>query len=435
MAISLTTSPGAISLSRNPIYVGLTSTSFSSLENYRVVLRVEVETTYLSGTYTQVCELETVPTSAGLSSFDLRGILHAELELHTTFQVPTLDDQQAYASDTIRRYRLKYFERYGTPQVDQSITTSSAYSVLMGGVDAHYFGLFDFFSNVTEENSFITQMPDGHVIARDQAEYLSWINHTGSDQNPYISVSMWDVDGAVITPGILFYNEFDAGFDPPFLKPWQIGVFPISPSLIGIDSSCVKFRVSVHVGEFGVDSAVSGYRDYYIDDAYQEVPSTIIWFDSFRLPSILRCVGRKKTRLQVSRQVSEHVVGFGYDPTTVASVQTRRDFNHLFEYRTGAVHPDVLDALQELLIENMLLEYSIDRNYYRLALTQNQYDIYEQRRSPNYLEFSATRALAPGNYMRLRMLSGVSTENNIWQQNDNGFWVLNTGSGYYELNS
>ena len=40
MALAITTSPATVQLAKNPVFVKFLSTSYGSLDNYRVVLRV-----------------------------------------------------------------------------------------------------------------------------------------------------------------------------------------------------------------------------------------------------------------------------------------------------------------------------------------------------------------------------------------------------------
>jgi hypothetical protein len=445
MAISITTAPGTINLSKNPIYVRFTSSSYSGLDNYRVVLRVEFETVYNSGSYTQVAEIESQPNSAGITSFDIQSILDTCLERYTTFQVPDLTAPQPYASDTLRRFRLKYLEKYGTPQEEQALTVSSAYRVLLGGVDRHYFGLYDFFSNLTADNSLLTYIPTGKQIARNQPETLAHIRHQSlTGYYAFLRVRQFAVDGTLISQFDKYRLTltYDALL---FLDTYEPGIFPTGPAALGIDTNAVKYTIQVFaVGslstpggleESGSPVAASQVYTYYITDEYQEQPSDLIWYNAFRVPQILRCTGQKRNRLQVERSFSEHITSFGYDPVTLSNLQHSREFNNRYAYRSGAMRPDDVDALQELLIENKLLEYNKDGNYYRLRITDNNFDIAETRRSPNYIEFNAERALAPGNYMKLRPFVASAETASLWQQNDNGFWELNTSAGFWQLNS
>lgn len=438
MALALSISPEAVSLSKNQVHVRLLSTSHSGLDNYRAVLRILFEDVYASGTFTQVAEIEAIPDSNGFSNFYIQKILDAELHENTPFRVPDLEDPHPYTTDTKRRYKIQYLEKYGDPQVEQAATTSSALSVLLGGVDIHYAGLYNFFDNVDADNSLLTYMPTGKVIARDQKDVITFLNHTGSTKYFGIAVRQYDVTGTEIgSVNYLHTGIADGPEDAVGLVAWACAVFPVGPEKLSISSNAVKYTVQVYEMNIFTATPVAAQSQvftYYVSEIYQEQPFDLIWFGSFHNPHILRCTGRKRTRLTIERLISERVTEWGYDPHVGQQYQHDRNFNQQFTYRTGSLRPDDVDALQELLIENKLLEHATDGNYYRLRLTENTYDILETRTSPNYLDFNAVRSLAPGNYMKVRSAAVPPAGENVWEQNDNGYWDLNTGNGYWELN-
>lgn len=443
MAITLTTAPATVQLSKNPVFVKFLSTSHTSLDNYRVMLRVLFEDDYESGTYAEVIEVEAIPDSSGETVFDISAVLNSELERTIPQRVPDFANQIPYLADTLRRFKIQYLERYGTPPAEQSATTSSAYKVLYGGVDTHYFGLYDFFDNLATDNSLLTYYPSGKTISSDQPEYLSHICHQAtSGYYAFLRVNQYDSSGAQISQFDKFRLSM-AYTDLLFLDVYQVGVFPTGPEALGLNVDAVKYTVQVFAAgtqtglgglqESATPAAASQAFTYYIDHSARPAPQTLIWFNGFSAPHILRCQGRKVTRLEVQRLISEQVVGFNYDPTALATVQHSRTWNHAFSYRSGAISPEEKDALQELLIENRLLEYAADGNYYRLLVTGNSFQVYEQDTSPNYLEITAVRALAPRNFMRLRTITAGVVLENGWLVSDNGFWELGAAGGYWQL--
>lgn len=443
MALTITTSPATVQLAKNPVSVKFLSTSYSSLDNYRVVLRVLFEATYESGTYAQEVETECIPDSNGECTFDLSGILQTAMERTMTFQVPDLTNQIPYLADTLRRFKIQYLEKYGTPQAEQTATTSSAYKVVYGGVDAHYFGFFNFFSNLSTSNSLLTYYPSGKSIARDQPEYLTYIQQASAiSPHAFIQLKQYSNAGSLIST-VNKYRLADSYPDYIILDRYQSAVFPVGPEALSLDSSAVKYTVQIFSvptlaggggdSENGTPAAASQLYTYYIDDNPQTNSKDLIWFGGFMNPHILRATGRKRTRLSVERLLSEQVVSFGYDPTTLATLQHSRSFSQPLNYRSGSLKPEEKDALQELLIENRILEYAQDGNYYRLLLTDNNYEVFEEEQSPNYLEFSAVRALAPRNYMRLRSIADGAPTLQGWLTSDNGFWELGTVGGYWQL--
>jgi hypothetical protein len=443
MAITLTTSPATVQLAKNPVYVKFLSTSYSSLDNYRVVLRVLLESVYESNTYAQIVEVECIPDSNGESTFDLSKVLQRAMERTMAVQVPDFSNPIPYLADTLRRFKIQYLEKYGAPQEEQSATTSSAYKVLYGGVDMHYFGLYNFFSNLSATNSLLTYYPSGKIIARDQPEYLTYIQQASAiSAHAFIRVVEYDNAGGTIATTDHYRLNADYP-DPIFIDRYKCCVFPTGPVALSLAADTVKYTVQVFwvesiAGgggneESGSATAASQLYTYYIDNAAQPIHTDLVWFGGFNNPHILRCTGRKAARLDVQRQLSEQVVTFGADPTTLATMQHGRDWNNQYNYRSGALKPEEKDALQELIIENKLLEYAADGNYYRLSLTTNSLNVLEQNISPNYLEFNAVRALAPRNFMRLSPIAVAAPTENTWLLGDGGFWELGVTGDYWQL--
>lgn len=437
MAVSIGIQPESVSLSKNMVHARFVSTGHTTLANYRVVLRVLFEKVYNSNTFTQVAEMEAIPDANGFCNFYLETILDNECALNTPFRVPDLENPHPYGTDTLRRYKLQYFEKYGNPQVAQTATTTSAYSVLYGGVDRHYAGLYDFFANVDADNSLLTYVPSGKTLYRTQKDVLTFLNHTGSTKYFGLEVKQYNASGAQI--GATLYKHTgvaDSPDDAVALAAWQAAVFPVGPQKLGLSSSAVKYTVRVYDMNITSQTAItasSQLHTYYIDDTYQQHPYDLIWFGSFNNPHVTRALGRKRKRLTVERQISERVVSFGYTPSVGAVVQHDKSWNNIFNYRTGALRVDELDALQEMLIENKLLEFT-DGDYYRLRLTESSYDLYETGTSPLYLDFDAVRSLTPYSYMKVRSAAQPPLGDNVWETNSNGYWELNTGNGYWELN-
>lgn len=445
MALTITTTPATVQLAKNPVYVKFLSTSHGSLDNYRVVLRVLFEAVYESGTYTEIVETEAIPDSNGETTFDIARVLRSAMEQNIELQIPDLVTPVPYLADTLRRFKIEYLEKYGTPQVEQAATTSSAYKVLYGGVDAHYFGLFDWFANLADDFSLITYYPSGKTIARDQPEFLTYIQEASAiSPHAYIVLSQYDNTGTLISTTDLY--RLDDGYpDYIILDRYQCAVFPVGPEALALDADAVKYTVQVYsvptvdvfgVGiiENGTPAAASQAYTYYVDDSTQPIMLDLLWFGGFNQPHILRCTGRKRIRLGVERLTSGRITSYNYDPRTLENLQHDRSFNQSYTYRSGSLKPDELDALQELLIENKVFEYAEDGNTYRLLVTDRNYDLLETERSPNYLEFTAERSLAPVNYQRLRSLAEGAPAELFWLLEDaSGNWLMESGSGYFKL--
>lgn len=433
MALSLTTAPSSVNLAKNPIWVKFTSSGHGSLDNYRVVLRVLLEETYESGTYTEQVEVESIPDSTGKTIFDISSVLQSAMERVMELQVPDLDNPAPYLADTLRRFKIEYAEKYGTPQEEQPATTSSAYKVLYGGVEAQFFAGFYFFINLDDENALLTYYPSGKAIASQQHEFITYIEHT-SVASPHCFIRVVQYDDTGVEIGTSDHYRLASDYIAPmFPIKYQAVVFPVGIAALLISTECAKYTATVFVVdsisgpggnvESGSETAASQSYTFYIDRTVKST-STLIWLNGFRAPHILRCTGRLRTSLSVERLISEVVPTQGYDPHLTGRSQYRRNFSNPLQYRTGSLKPLEKTALQEMLIENLVFEHAADGNYYRLLLTETSYPITETETSPNYLEFNAVRSLAPQNFQ----LIPVTAEPILAS-----FLVLEDDSGYFEL--
>lgn len=142
-------------------------------ENFRICLDVYMETTYGSGTYTKIHSDELIPIS-NVCKFNLQSALHMYMGT----------DKPAYAQSTItlctgilRRYKIRYAEKYGTDPVYQAVTESSVCYVLKGGVTYLQFGYEPvFLTGYTSGNvKFITSQPRTKIVVSTQQEFLYYL--------------------------------------------------------------------------------------------------------------------------------------------------------------------------------------------------------------------------------------------------------------------
>lgn len=441
----MTISPNRVSLSRNPIYVEFLSNGHTALDNYRVVVLLLFEGSYNSNTYAPVVEVEIIPSSDGLSKLDISHVLHTAIEHSSQLQVPELSSPAPYRLDTLRRYRLQYFEKYGTPQSMQPAVTSPTFRVLMGGIDAYNFSIDDFFSTVSASSSLLTQFPSGKAISRSQPEYIAHIRSVSLlGYHAFLRVRQFNDSGTLISQ----VDKYRLGLgyaDPILLVQDEAATFPVGPTELELDAAAVKYTVQVFaiatadvpgsgLTETGSATTASEVFSYFIDDRAQFDYQDIIWFNSFRAPHILRCTGRKETAINVERLLSEVAANRNYSPVHVGTFQHGMKWGQTFTYRSGSLKPEEKDAIQELLIENLLLEHRSGK-YHRLLIRQERFPVLENGVSPNYLEFQAERSLSPINYQRQPTVAiGEPAAVSLFKKNDGGYWLLNSG-GRWKLNN
>lgn len=419
MSVALVTYPPAKVLSKNPILYQVQSTAFSGLNNYRIVFRVLFEKTYASGTYEQIVELEDTPDGDGFTTWNIQAIIEATLIENTVLQVPDISDNTSYLADNIRRFKIEFAEKYGSPAVIQSFTASSVSSAIHGGIDMQIFADTDYINGIDISNPFLTWLPDGQKVSSKQAVYLTWHNYTGSTVGLIREASVYNANNVLvqtITP-----DETSVGINRSL-------VVPIGPEQLGItDPDAVKYTVSFLDSLTG-DAPVSGDRTFYIDKNPAHCERSALWFNSFNQPETLRLTGRTTVALSIDRQEFTRTLPFNYSPIIGEIMQHSADWANTFTYRTGYLRKKEVDALQDLLVRNLLFEIT-DDGYYRMHLTDKKYHISECLQFLHQLQMEAVRSLKAINFSRVA-ISGTPAGH--WELSNTGFYLTASG-GRFEL--
>ena len=420
MSLSLITSPPTKVFSKNPIIYKIQSTSYSGLDNYRVVIRVFFETILNSGTFTQIVEIEDTPDENGFTSWPIQAIIESAMMENTSLQVPVIDSNTPYLADNTRRFRIEYAEKYGQPAAIQSFTAASNVTAIHGGIDMHVFADTDYIAGITVANPFLTWMPDGQKVSLSQAAYLSWYNYKGSTVGLTLSWSAFSALGVVIQSGSYTNVSVDNG---------RTLVLPVGPKELGItNADAVKYRVTMIDTNDG-DNSVAPAITYYIDRKPTHCERSILWFNSFNLPETLRLTGRTTISLNISRQNFHRTLPNDFNPLDGEILQHNADWSAGYIYRSGYLRKSDIDALQDMLIRNILFEITSD-GYYRMHLTDKKYNITECLQFLHQLQFSGIRSIRPINFSRVAISS--SSSGAFWVISNTGYYLTASG-GRYEL--
>jgi hypothetical protein len=403
MAVEIAISPREITWSRNKINYHLVATDGvnpytpANLPlNYKIKVEIWFEKTYESNVFQRAASLEATPDASGLVPFDLQGILHrAYLESLVNEPIPSLQATVPYRADNIRRYYLRYREEYGNPIVNQSWITLVTKKIIAGGIDQAMFASTDYISTISSANSLLTWHPATKQISDTQKEYLSWYNYTGADVEVVLQLDRFTENGQL--PRLYKYED-----DAFILKANDTLVIPVDHTSLGLSNDILNYKVRIIDKSSPYDSGGAVYlspeKTYQVDYYYRTVSKQILYLNSFFLPEVVFLKGEEKKTLKVSRQISQSIIRANYTALSKEKQQYNFDWDNVFSFRTGYLSRAEVDALQQMLIYNIVYEIT-DRGYQGILLDGKSFEILNSFSFLHALEFSAVRALKPVNYI------------------------------------
>lgn len=364
--------------------------------NHKILLDLFVEQTYLGGDFEEVVTLEGKIDTDGNVTFDLQDILHAEvLKAMGNLVPPAFDLNTPFIADNLRRYYYRYREDYdGITPVQW--TTGALKYVMCGGVEQGYFAGNDFFNTLNNDNSLLTWYPSGKNVSADQPEFIAFYNHLGADKEVLIQYKYYTAESA--TPEIRFaYDLLNLT-----VKSGETLVLPVGFSQLGLsDTSIVKYTVQCVDKASPYDSGnptfVSELRSFYVDHSYYLEKRYLLYYNSFCLPEVLRCVGYQTKDLRVERENGRKTLPAGYGVSDHELFQYDEEWSNPLTFRSGYLSKNEVDALQELLIYNKVFEVDAD-GYVRLHLIDNRYKVTETRQFLHTISFRAIASVYPVNY-------------------------------------
>lgn len=369
--ITISSQPESITFSRNQIEFVLQATGYSALDNYKVLVEVEFEDGYNTGSYSKVYSGDTTPGEDGTCHFNLRSLLNSLMEnaIREDLPLPAVLNPVIGPSKTSRKYKFRFNESYGIPPVEQTWQESSVKTVLLGGVPSDEW-TEDYLTTIGKDEALFIETPNFKKIGYDQPEYLNWFNYSGG--SPILWIRSWDESGNILqTINTAITSSQN-----------EITMIPIGPEHLGLSSSTHRYQVILYNGTVGIGNEVSKTRYYYIDHRNYEWKCDLVYFNSFNVPEVLRVTGTKANNLNVSRSKSQDEEG--------RISQYSYDFDQIQNFTTGHMSKEELDSLQSMLVHNSVYEVDLkNENYVPLDLTEENYNISETRSFIQSLSFLA----------------------------------------------
>ena len=398
-------------------------------DNYRVLVEVFAEKTYLGGDYERVAQLTGFPEpDLGFLYFDVSSVLAAHCRATRTEPlVPVWGTDVPFVADNLRRYYLRYTEEFGAPATVQPWEYTAVKHVIDGGVsqavhrDSGYFG---YLSTLDANDAFLTWMPDGRRISPHTPEWLTWYNYTGLEQQVALAFVRYDVTTGAATPGLFPFSGV-----PLTVRPMECVVFPANLASFltdaAIDALPNMFKYTLRVidvtsdWEGGSPVFLSEPRTWYLDREYYESTRYIQYLNGFGVPETHRCTGEWSKGVEVTRSTAERPLLPGYAATASDNFQFSRAYTPRLTYRTGYVRKGDAEVMQEMLIAGEIYDVSPD-GYIPLLLLDNKFDVTSTYEALHAFQFAAKPRLNMKNFSTKKL---TASDADAWEEPTDGeFW-------------
>jgi len=383
--------------------------------NYSVLLEVFFEASYKGGDYSLVAQLKNSPDAQGYLYFDISSILAAQCRAGLTEPVvPEWATSDTALADNLRRWYVRYTEEYGAPVEAQEWEYDQVRVCMNGGVSQSVFAGGDFLAGLSATDSLLTWMPDGRKIGLSQPEFLAWYNWDTVDRYVLIEMKWIDIeDGTVSTP--------TQHFSELRVRPQEVGLLPVNPTLLGLDSEANAYKYQVRVVYLdGTYIGVSQWRTYFIDRDYYRSERYLQYLNGFGVVECWRCTGVWGKKMSVERQVAESSLLPGYNEFATNRFQFGAIWDQELTYRTGFITRGQADVLQEMLIAGEVYDVSED-GYIPLRITANSFQVTDTDEDLHAYQFTAQPRLDMRNYSKIRLTTSMS-----------GAWLEPGGDAWFD---
>lgn len=208
MAISNPTTPILVSLTGNDIIVVIETTN-SVQDFYALFVQLEEsDREPVEAWSTLGPELRVPVDSNNQSKFRIEDILKKEFDTHITD--PNTTVKFSKIKDYVRKYRYKYYERYGANQAKFNETTSGSYYVVQGGIghltEKKYAVASSWWAELQSKKFFLNDMPQNkitnQIVGELFREKLFWYNYSAVT-NPSLIMKVYFTDKEPVQTAIV----------------------------------------------------------------------------------------------------------------------------------------------------------------------------------------------------------------------------------------
>lgn len=312
--------------------------------NFRIALDVYMEQTYGSGTYTKIHGKEQIPVNLACL-FNIQDAIHRYMG----------SDLPAYGlaaitlcTGILRRYKIRYAEKFGTDPDYVIATLSDVCYVLKGGVNFIENGYEPaFLTGYTLSNQkFITAQPRTKTVVATQPEYLYFFVPT-STTTVNLQAKIYYTDGTTLTVTALTKATTEA---------YQLYIIPVGYTQIIAPSATKavsKYQVWVENQSAAVKSEVFTYKlssKTEVDEHFFLFESSLGAFET------LRTTGEHTKAISTEATIAQRITEVGYTNSDGETEKFDVTGNNTFLQSTGYKTKDEIEWLEDLLYSKKVIE-------------------------------------------------------------------------------
>jgi len=293
MPLSNPTTPVLVSLTGNDIIVVIETTD-SVQDFYALFVQLEESDRAVSETWSILGpELRVPVDSNNQSEFKIEDILKAEFTTHIT--KPMTSGLFAKVKHYVRKYRYKYYEKYGTSQTKYNESTSGSYYAVQGGIGHLTENKYSsWWAMLTSKKIFLNDMPQNkvtnEVIGELFREKLFWYNYS-SVLNPSLLMKVYFLDKEPETTALLQITSE------------QHEIYEIEASYVKlgiIDPNAYAYELWVDIA--GYDASI--HQLFVIDRKYHRRTKYFLYNNKYQLTENVIFTGKFSEESEYTKQQS-----------------------------------------------------------------------------------------------------------------------------------
>jgi hypothetical protein len=386
--------------------------------NYHLSFELFFEKKYNSGNYVSITKARHNAPIESRYEVDIAEKLHvAAIEDLQIIAVPPWNNSFNYIADNLRRHYLRVSEYQDIPATFQSHIVTEVTKIMRGGVS-----ILDttfYHSTIDATNSILTNFPDRKLVARNQSEWLLWYNY----QTANFLIDNWGVllETKCYDNHNTLIGTYIKGADwQARPKHGECVLVPVGATQLSLHTNTAKYTVRVIDADLYTSISAVAYlsqmRTFYIDEICYEEVKYIQYLNSFGGVETLRCKGKSKVSLEITRFKS-NALGtrksyYGFN------AQTDEDQDTIWTYRTGFMTAKEAEALQELFIYNQAWEVSSD-GALPIDLLTTKFEISETWRDLHAYDLTFKLKYQERNYLNKKATDRVFA----WALDGSGYWL------------
>lgn len=316
-------------------------------EGYQMHASIFLETQYGSGSFQFLTACEIVVDENLRAYIDIHKILQGGIE--ASWQEYPLPDLRYshYFADNLRRYYVEFSEEWynsGTLPTTKSDTLFAHW----GGIDLQTSLLRDPIDILKVSQRFMTEIPSGKLVDRNQTDWLSWMNLTYARR---IRVDI--VIGVSTIPGVSpqditekTFVLFDIQMDL-----FQTLVFQTGYLFRDVEQLAVNYHVhnwKFVIKDFDSKQPLSEFYQYDLADS-NCTKHSILYFNNYGMPETFYTIGEWTEALRTSKSLAERGDAYNLSKLRPEVFAFNREATHTYKLRSQWFTQKVARAIGTLL--------------------------------------------------------------------------------------